>query len=303
MSWIFIALIPPALYAVSNLIDKYLVSTYFKGEGVGSVMVFSSLIGLVALPIIVLISPDVLSIDAWTALFIVLNGMLYILSFLPYFHALHKEDASVVAPLFQAIPVFAYVLGYVILGESLSLTQSLAGLVIFIGAIGISLDLSGSRFAFKGSIFGLMMLSSFGLALNGALFKFFAIEEHFWVTSFWTYAGFFLLGLVLLAMVRSYRQQFFAVFRDNGRTIVALNGVNELLALTTTLIFNYASLLAPLVLVYLVGAAQPFFVFFYGLILTLLFPRFINEDISSKTIIQKLACMILMVIGSYFLLR
>jgi hypothetical protein len=47
MQWFLLALIAPALYAVSNHIDKYLVEKYlsrdkFKQEDVGSLILFST---------------------------------------------------------------------------------------------------------------------------------------------------------------------------------------------------------------------------------------------------------------------
>jgi len=89
MNWFLIALIPPALWSATNHLDKYLVSKFFKGSGVGALMVFSSLIGVFLLPIIVVWHPEVLSLTI-TSLLIAINGFLYILAVLPYFYALQK---------------------------------------------------------------------------------------------------------------------------------------------------------------------------------------------------------------------
>lgn len=112
MNWFLIALIPPAVWSITNHLDKYLLSKYFKGGGVGALMVFSSLVGVFLLPIIYLLHPEALSVKPINAILMALNGFLYVLAVLPYFYALNKDEASIAVPLFQLIPVFSYVLDY-----------------------------------------------------------------------------------------------------------------------------------------------------------------------------------------------
>ncbi len=52
MNWILIASIAPILWAITNYIDKHLISKYLKGEGIGALMIFSSAIGIILIPII-----------------------------------------------------------------------------------------------------------------------------------------------------------------------------------------------------------------------------------------------------------
>jgi len=61
MNWFLIALVPPALWAITNHFDKYLLSKYFKGGGVGALMVFSSIIGVCLLPVIYWLHPEVIN--------------------------------------------------------------------------------------------------------------------------------------------------------------------------------------------------------------------------------------------------
>ncbi len=62
MNWFFLALIGPLLYASTNHIDKVLLEKYFKVGGVGALMLFSSLLSVLALPIFYLADPTVLSV-------------------------------------------------------------------------------------------------------------------------------------------------------------------------------------------------------------------------------------------------
>ena len=301
MNWFLIALIPPALWSATNHLDKYLVSKFFKGSGVGALMVFSSLIGVFLLPIIVVWHPEVLSLTI-TSLLIAINGFLYILAVLPYFYALQKDEASICVPLFQLIPVFSYVLAYLVLGETLTNNQVLGGLLVVAGAIGISLDLSdGKKVKFKKEVFWLMFLSSIIFALNFLFFKYFAIQSSFWYVSFWEYVGFAIFAALLMLFVKPYREQFVTVMKTNKVFVISLNGLNEILNIIAKISFNWASLLTPITVTWIENGFQPFFVFAYRVILTLLFPNIVNENITKKSLVHKILAIAVMFIGTYFL--
>ena len=65
---------------------------------------------------------------------------------------------------------------------------------------------------------------------------------------------------------------------------------------------NYALLLAPVALVFVVNEGfQPFFVLFIGLILAIFFSSISEEEINKKILIQKLLAIIVMFIGTYLI--
>lgn len=300
MNWFLISLLPPALWSITNHMDKYLLSKFFKGGGVGALMVFSSLVGLVLLPIIVLLHPAVLTFSLESIL-IALNGFLFVLAVLPYFYALQKDEASVAVPLFQLIPVISYGLAYFLLGETLLVSQIMGGLLIIVGAIVLTLDLTNIRkVTFKKEVFWLMMLSSFIYSLNFLLFKFFALQSDFWFTSFWEYVGFALFALLLMVCVKSYRLEFFSVLKSNKAAVLGLNGINELVNIVAKIAFNVASLLAPITLIWVVNGLQPFFVFLYGVVLTIFWPSISQENITRKILVQKAIAISIMFLGTYF---
>jgi len=63
MNWFVIALIGPFLYAITNHIDKILLEKFFKDGGVGTLILFSSLLSVVALPVVLIAEPTVLMVD------------------------------------------------------------------------------------------------------------------------------------------------------------------------------------------------------------------------------------------------
>src|SRR3990167_1104913 len=243
MSWFFIALFAPALWSVTNHIDKYLIGKYFRGTGTGALIVFSSLIGLFVLPFILLFQVNVLDIKPLNALLVMGGSAVALLAILIYLYSLKKDEASIVVPLFQTIPVFSYVLAYIVLGETLTSRQMLGAVLVILGAISISFDLTEKKPKFKSVVFFLMLVSSF---------------------------------------LRAYRDQFISVIKRSKVPIIGLNALNEIINVIASLCIKFASLLAPLALVWVVNGFQPFFVFIYGVILTLFFPKLGTESLLKK---------------------
>jgi uncharacterized membrane protein len=302
MNWFLIALLPPALWSVTNHIDKYLLGKYIKGGGVGALMIFSAMIGFFILPIIYIFNPAVLGIGITRALLITINGAFYILAALPYFYALQKDEASVVVPLYQLIPVISYALAYLVLGETLNSLQIIGGMFIVLGAIGITLELSkGEKIKIKSQVFWLMLLSSFLFSINFTFFKYFALDLDFWTTSFWEYSGFAISAVLMGVLVKSYRKEFLNLMKNNKIPILGLNGFNETVNIVAKLSFNFASLLAPVTLIWVVNGFQPLFVFVYGVLLTLFFPHISKESVSKRHLLQKITAIILMFFGSFLL--
>ncbi|HET9222419.1 MAG TPA: EamA family transporter [Roseiflexaceae bacterium] len=301
MHWIPVALLAPACWAVGNHIDKYLLARQLDSRGIGSLMICSALVGALVMPLILIVQPEVLRISLAHAALIMLNGMLYVLGLLPYFHALQRDEASIVVPLFQTSAVFSYILGLLVLGEDLTALQLGAALLIICGSILIALELGQRRSTFKSVVFALMLLASFLNALNWLLFKFVAVQEHFWVASFWEYAGFVLVGALMLLFVGPYRRDFVALLKQSKFNVLGLVALNETASLAAKTATNVASLMAPLALVSTVNGLQPLFVLMYAVMLTLYLPRYGRERLGTKFVIQKVAAMTLMIVGASLL--
>jgi uncharacterized membrane protein len=285
MTWIAFAFCGPVLWAISTHLDKYLLERYFKDSNPGALLVFTALAGLLLLPVIWFFDPAVIEIDGASACLMASSGVLYMGAMLFYLRALQGEEASVVAPFYQASPLFGYVLGYVVLGEALSPRQMLGGGIIIAGTLLVSLR-SGPRTTFKARLAGLMLACAFALALSSLIFKVFALRDEFWTTAFWMFVGEAIFGAGLL-LIAPFRRQFLAVLHANPGAVLAINGANELINLGGGLGNRYALLLAPLSLVQAIGSTTTLFVFLFGLVLSMFLPTIGREDLSAANLIRK----------------
>src|SRR6201996_4595798 len=294
--WLLYAFSGPLLWAISTHIDKYLVDKYFHRSDTAVLMVFTAFLGVLALPILWFFDPKVLALPWLATSVMTASGVLYMGAMLFYLRAIQTEEASVVAPLFQANTLFTFALGLLFLHELPHGPQLLGAGLVVAGALGLSLDKRLKFGSFKPRLVLLMLTATFVLALSSVVFKFFAVHDEFWSTTFWTFVGEGLFGAAILA-VPDYRRQFVRLFRQNPGAVMGVNAANELINLGGGLGVRYASLLAPIGLVSAISATTTFFVFLFGILLTLFFPKLGREELSTRNVIQKAAGGLLIMAG------
>ncbi|HRH55616.1 MAG TPA: EamA family transporter [Candidatus Paceibacterota bacterium] len=302
MTWFLIALIAPFLYAVTNHIDKILLEKYFKESGVGTLLLFSSLLSALALPFLFLADPTVFSVGAMNIVALMFVGILNVAVLWCYLLALKDEEASVAVVFYQLVPVFGYILGYFVLGEVLTQLQLIAMAIVIFGTAIISFEIDAeNRFKLRGATVPLMLGAAFFWALESVIFKAVALEETLWRSLFWEHLMLTLVGVVIFVFIRSYRTHFMRAIKNNSRGILSLNVANESLYMLGNLAFSIAYLLAPIALVLLTESYQPLFVFAIGIFLTLFFPKLTNEKIEAKHLWQKGIAIAITGIGTYLL--
>ena len=303
MSWFFIALWAPFLLACANHNDKFLLSKYLKEKNIGSIVIFSSLFSSVAVPIVLFIQPDVYVVSLVQGSAVVATGMLSVFATVCYLYALDIDEASFVTPFYQTVPIFAYFLGYFILGETITLVQGLGSFVIIVGALALSFEFGSRGLRFKQNVVTLMLTASFLSATNGVIFNLIALDKGFWVSLFWGFVGQVMAGLTFLVCVPSYRRDFLGLLRQQKVAVVGLIALSKILFSVSEAVTLYATLLAPVALVLLVNSFQSLFVFTFGIVLTLFFPRVANESLGRTKILQKGAGIGLMLVGGYLISR
>ena len=302
MSWLVFALSGPVLWAISTHLDKYLVERFFKDSDVAVLLVFTALIGAATLPFIWLHEPAVLNRDAGSIALMTLSGVLYMAAILFYLAALQSEEASVVAPFFQASPLIGYVLAYFVLGETLSARQMLGGALIIGGTLTVSIRWGGTAGRFKWRLAMLMLCCGFMLALSALIFKFFALRDEFWTTTFWMFAGQALAGLAVLTVAK-YRQQFFGLLRSHRASLLTIGGANEVINLGGSLSMRYALMFAPLSIVQAIGSTTSLFVFAIGAVLSVFYPSLGREKLAARELIRKGLAAVLVAVGVILVTR
>jgi uncharacterized membrane protein len=296
MYWLIYAFSGPVLWALSTHIDKYLVERYFKQGSVAVLVVFTAITGALALPFVWLFQPGVVALDHRSMAAIAASGILYMSAIYFYLQALQTEEASTIAPFFQAAGVFGLILGYFILGEQISYSQVIGVLLVITGSVILSLRFGQGTSQIKKQLVILMLFCALAISLSSLIFKFFAVRDEFWTTIFWNFFGQALFGVILMLAAEN-RKKFSEIIHANAKALLSINIVNELINLGGNLGVRYALLLAPLGVVQAISGTTSFFVLFFGVILSLFFPNLAREETSIGSLMQKIIATALVVAG------
>lgn len=302
MQWFFIALGAPFLWSLVNISDQYLVAKYSTGKrGSGGLVLFSSLIGIFVAIFIGIFTFGIFEAPFLDKLLLVLTGGIMIAWVILYLFTLEIEDVSSVVPWFLTIPIFGYALGYIFLGETLTNTQLIGSIITLFGVLLISIDFSEEKKKLKWRSALYMLGASLLVAIAGVIFKYVTVGNNFWVSSFWEYLGLGIFGILIYFFVPKYRNEFKLMLKQGGKKIFALNAASETTTIIGNLLTNYAILLAPITMVYLVGSFQPAIVLFLTLLATKFFPNIAKENLKERVLLPKIIAIMITILGSVIL--
>lgn len=246
----------PLLWSLGNVLDQFVAREAFKRSA------FSFLIisGLVTIPVAVLLAvlnPHVLDVPLGTIIVLMIAGMIGFAGAWPYIIALTEDDASIAIPVLQTVPVFVYLLGFLLLGESLNAVQMLGGALVVAGAVAFVWN-PHTREMHTRTLF-LMLLSSLIWAAYAVWIRYWAQELPWIAVTFWNYAAWCLLGLVGVLLSRPIMADFKALFAPSVRHVFLpiLLG-QQIFACTADMLQTRALSLAPTgVQVILFNGIQP----------------------------------------------
>ncbi len=302
MTWFFIALGAPFLWGITNIFDQYLVTKYSTGERrSGGLVLFSSLIGVFVALLIGIFVPGLFEISHLDKMLLLLTGGITIAWVILYLFALEIEEVSSVVPWFLTVPIFGYIFGYFFLGETLSKNQMLGAIIVFLGLLILVTDFTGKKNKLKMKAGLYMICACMMLATSGIIFKYVTTSGNFWISSFWEYIGLGAIGIMIFAFVPKYRKEFIQMNKSGGMSIFTLNTVSEIMTILGNLLTNYAILLAPVTMVYLVGSFQPAIVLFFTILATKFFPKLAKENLSRQVLVPKIISVVIILAGTFVL--
>lgn len=305
MAWFFIALIAPLTHSIANFVDKILLSKYFQGVRLSVFFIYSAITSIAILPIFLILGGlGIFQIPFYDILLLATAGVCLAGAIYFYLFALYREDSSVVVPFFQLIPVASFILSGLFLNETLTTEQIIGSVIVILGAGILSVEIEeGRKIKFRHHVILAMVAMSILMALGGVMFKFVAVGNNFWLSNFWESLGFALVGCAIFVLRKKERSAFFDSIKAHKHKVIFSVFLSEFFTLSGNVCLNYAFLLAPIALVRVVEGFQPVFVLILGVVITKLFPRVLQEKMHWKHLVPKLLAILVIFMGSYFILR
>lgn len=162
--WLALCFIPSLLWAITNVFDQHVTRKFFPDKPIAMQVALG--LGALATGVPVLtwclltqtFALSFQSIAAYIGL-----GFFFYISIIPYLKALHIDEARVVVPLFQLVPVFIFLFEWILIGNLIASRQIIAGFIIIAAAIGITYDFRAFQIKWKTLFF--MILTCTGIAL------------------------------------------------------------------------------------------------------------------------------------------
>jgi drug/metabolite transporter (DMT)-like permease len=295
MEWYIFALLAPAFWALNNVFIKFLITNKYKSY---FPMIFTviSMDAIFAIAIAALTSINTIfpySILAFLA------GLMPLLAFWFYLNALIKEEVTRITTLFQLIPVFVALISPVLLNEILS-AQKYAGIALIVTAsILISYKKSGTK-SFSSA---LKFMIPFGIIIAAYTVtdKILLGYLDFLSVFFWNIMG-TLAGALCLLSISKLRQEAIRTISAVGKKVVFTTFIGEGLYVTGTICSLIALSLTDAPLASAFFGLQPFYVFFYMLLLSLFLPSILNEPKTKRIMLLKTSAIALTFIGTWLVI-
>lgn len=298
---IILAIIAAIFYAATNHIDKYLISKAVKNADYRSLILVSTIIaGGVMATIYLFVCGFSINFDFQSIIILFINSTLCTIANIFWFKALDRDDTTIIVIMFQLIPVFMLFLSPIFLsGQDITLVQLIGGGIITLAAILITYEPTKKKFD-KNKIITLALMSVVSIlyALWFILERYVNQNHDFNQTTFWSNLTLFIVGIIILVSISSYRNSFQKMLKTNGTKVIGLNLINELLNSFGGVLSTFAGTTASVALVsFTTQGVQPFAVMIMGILLTKFLPKTEKENITRKVIIRRTVTIILYLIG------
>ena len=296
LSWIFIALSGYFLLAFTGVADKFLVSKVVKAPI--AYAFYTAITG----PLSLVLIPFGAKLLSWHDFLIALiSGIFFIAGVYHSYAAIARSSVSRVIPIQGGlIPLFSFLLAYLILGERLAFLQTIGFFFLVIGAVMISIRKEHGTWTSKAFVYAAMSAAFF--AISSVLTKYIFEHSNFISGMVWTRMGFFLAALPIL-LFKKNREVIFNAPKEAGVRNVVLYYSSRITGTAGGFLQNYAVSLGSVSVVNALQGTQ--FVFLLGLtsFLSVYFPKILKEKINIETIAFKLIAIALISWGLYLITK
>lgn len=301
MNWLIFVGVTLLTDSFRIFLDNYISDFYFKGKGAASQKIFHGALQiLVAFVILPFAGIDFATVQPLTVGLFVLSGVLATVAGIPYYKALELDDSTNLGIFMQLTPVLYLILGWLFLGETISPIQLVAFIVILAAPVLILRTTQKRSRKVKVKALMYAFLYVFILVVGNMIF----LKEETEALGFGGEIVLFFLGkgfsnVVIVGANKTWRQRFKYVMRRNPKKLPRLLVANTALSMISDASYRLSLAIAPSVALASAAsdAVEPIVIFFMGIILTLIRPKFGREKLGRKPVLVHLGATILVVIG------
>lgn len=289
MSWFYLALLAPFLYAIVNLLDDNLLSFVYKSPYLATS--FAGIYGALPLVAIFFKAPH---IPMSLALLSMLAGLTFIGFCFFYFKGLQSSSPSVVVAILSLSPAAIPFFAHYILHEDLKIQEILGLSLVLLASFGLTVT-DIRRLKFSSALLPALLAAGFTVA-EALLTKYVYQRVHFYPAYMFFSAGVGLGGVAFLCLKLNDNIESLRTIRKSIKKVLPFFILNESLAVAAGFTLNLAVSRGPVSLVKVAEGIQPMFVLLIALTLHPVKPKFFREAGEGK-LVRKFALMSLAIVG------
>ena len=304
--WLALCFIPSLLWAITNVFDQHVTRKFFPGKPIAMQVALGTGALAIGIPVLAwcLVTQTFALSPQSIATFIGLGFFFYV-SIIFYLKALHIDEARVVVPLFQLVPVFVFIFEWVLVGNLITDKQILAGLIIIAAAIGITYDFHAFRIKWKTLWFMTLTCAGVALFATGSKHLPQAQEIHWLPLTASVNIGCGLYGICAFCFLTKIRKEFCETIKTH-KLIATLGTVFLGITITGSLgMLSYQKILTIAPAASLpqvsIGGLQSLYVFLASAVMAFFSPKTVSPIHLDWHLAWQLSC-VLVIIGGLYLL-
>lgn len=290
MLWLVIVIFAYFLFAIVAVGDRYLLI------GAPNPKIYSFYVGILGGLSLVLIPFVGFFIPApFEIVFALFAGVIFLFAIFSAFEGLEKFEASRIIPAIGGlVPIFTYIFVYAFSGgkETLGIKGIIALILLLIGSVLITYN---PKKKFLSESLKISAITAVFFSLMFVLSKYVYLMLPFWTGFIWMRIGLFLSALCFL-FFKDIRRELFSKKKSFNRKTGTIFVLNQAVGASATILQNWAIALAPLAFLSIINALQGV-QYLFLFVLTLILFKSLKEDISKRTIIQKVFAIIVIILG------
>lgn len=301
MDWLIFITIAVIADSTRIFIDNYISCDYFKGKTAVAQKYFYCF----AFPIIGIICALIAGVDFTAVPFhvyilFILSGACSVIAGIPYYRALELSESTDYGIFIQLSPIIYLILGWLFLGQTITYVQLIAFLIILSAPLLVILTTKkrSRNVRMKAAFYA--FLNVFIVAVGAMIF----VQQNTSDLNFITEMAFVFIGkglgnIVIMALAPEWRKRYHYVSKTTHHKVLRPLIATFISCIVKDFATNLALILAPSVALVsaISDSSKPIFIFFMGILFTLLWPKFGREKLNKKTILVHLIATVLVVIG------
>ena len=301
MNWLVVLAIAVVSDALRIFIDNYISDVYFKEKGAVSQKIVSGIVTpILGIIILIVTGFNFTEIPPVALTLLLMSGVLGSLAGIPYYKALEIDDSTNIGIFFQFSPILYLIVGWAIGDEQFSIIQLLACFIILAAPllVVITAKKRSRKVRIKAAL--LAFISIIFYVASGETF----IQGNVDGINIFSEIGLVLItkglsDLLIIGSRRKLRHRLAKVVKSSRRKVLFPINISIVMRVIQEFSYRIGLIIDPSVAIASAAsdAVEPAVIFFMGLLLTILWPKFGREKLQKKTVLVHFIATVLVVIG------